>query len=124
MIFINQRDLLDMLAQAYEEGWEGFKDLSESVAEEIMAAYLTERKEKEEQDSKKEYYIQTPTQASVVQQTFWDSVRDTEDDIVDAEIISISNDNNSGSYSVNLTGSGADSPTGTWTTNTTVWGTQ
>ena len=58
MLFIPQKDLIELLEKAFEEGWNGFLDLKESSVETILEMYL-QSKENVELESKQTSLVKT-----------------------------------------------------------------
>ena len=45
MIFVSRKDIVGLLEQAFEEGWNGYLDLRDATAERILEEYLENKKE-------------------------------------------------------------------------------
>ena len=45
MIFVSRNDIVKLLEQAFEEGWNGYLDLRDATAEKLLEEYLKKKKE-------------------------------------------------------------------------------
>jgi hypothetical protein len=45
MIFVSRNDMVELLEQAFEEGWNGYLDLRDATAERLLEKYLERKKE-------------------------------------------------------------------------------
>lgn len=46
MLFVPRSEILELLREAFDEGWNGYQDLRDTTADRILDEYLAKRKEK------------------------------------------------------------------------------
>lgn len=46
MLFVPRTEILELLREAFDEGWNGYQDLKDATADRILDEYLARRKEK------------------------------------------------------------------------------
>ena len=57
MVFVSKTDMIELLKQAFEEGWNGYLDLKDATADKLFEDYLETKKEQVRAEPNQAHFV-------------------------------------------------------------------